>query len=220
MGRPRAAARLAGPRRRAATTTAGRRGSARPWSTRDGAPVSFLDVHVPAHLAFYRAGIAAVTDEDAVRGPARLDARRRDLPAALRRRPGARAHARARGAGARRRVRRRAGARLPEPGWTSPGSTTSSVSPTTSGSSGSTGSRSRSACATGTSRASPFEVGEFTFEPVGPWRARVSPWPFVERTLACSLVRRLVPKRPWRQAEFRDAFRALPAERVAIGLEA
>ena len=29
---------------------------------------SFLDVHVPAHLAFYRAGIAAITDEDAYAG--------------------------------------------------------------------------------------------------------------------------------------------------------
>mgnify|MGYP003296616538 CR=1 FL=1 len=27
----------------------------------EGTPVSFLDVHVPAHLAFYRAGIAAIT---------------------------------------------------------------------------------------------------------------------------------------------------------------
>ena len=46
------------------------------------------------------------------------------------------------------------------------------------------------------------------------------PWPFVERTLACSLVRRLVPKRAWRQEGFREAFCALPAERVAIGLVA
>lgn len=30
----------------------------------DGRPVNFLDVTVPAHLAFYRAGIAAVTEED------------------------------------------------------------------------------------------------------------------------------------------------------------
>ena len=29
---------------------------------------TFLDVHVPAHLAFYRAGIAAITDEDAYAG--------------------------------------------------------------------------------------------------------------------------------------------------------
>ena len=34
----------------------------------DGKPVSFLDVHVPAHLAFYRAGIAAITDEDPYAG--------------------------------------------------------------------------------------------------------------------------------------------------------
>jgi len=33
-----------------------------------GAPVGFLDVHVPAHLAFYRAAIAAVTDEDPYAG--------------------------------------------------------------------------------------------------------------------------------------------------------
>jgi hypothetical protein len=33
-----------------------------------GRPVSFLDVPVPAHLAFYRAGIAAITDEDAYAG--------------------------------------------------------------------------------------------------------------------------------------------------------
>ena len=33
-----------------------------------GAPVTFLDVRVPAHLAFYRAGIAAIGDEDAYAG--------------------------------------------------------------------------------------------------------------------------------------------------------
>ena len=34
----------------------------------DGKPVSFLDVHVPAHLAFYRSGIQSVTDEDPYAG--------------------------------------------------------------------------------------------------------------------------------------------------------
>ena len=63
----------------------------------------------------------------------------------------------------------------------------------------------------------PFEVGSFRFEPVGPWRTRVSPWPFAQPEIDCSLVRRLVPKRPWRQQEFRDAFFGLPAERVSIG---
>ena len=34
----------------------------------DGKPVNFLDVDVRAHLAFYRAGIAAITEEDADAG--------------------------------------------------------------------------------------------------------------------------------------------------------
>jgi len=34
----------------------------------DGKPVGFLDVDVRAHLAFYRAGIAAITEEDAEAG--------------------------------------------------------------------------------------------------------------------------------------------------------
>src|SRR4029453_11556571 len=34
----------------------------------DGKPVGFLDVDVRAHLAFYRAGIAAITEEDADAG--------------------------------------------------------------------------------------------------------------------------------------------------------
>ena len=33
-----------------------------------GKPLNFLDVAVPAHLAFYRAGIAAITDEDPYAG--------------------------------------------------------------------------------------------------------------------------------------------------------
>src|SRR5258708_224162 len=33
-----------------------------------GKPVNFLDVGVPAHLAFYRAGIAAITEQDPYAG--------------------------------------------------------------------------------------------------------------------------------------------------------
>jgi hypothetical protein len=36
--------------------------------TDTGRPLNFLDVPVPAHLAFYRAGIAAITDEDSYAG--------------------------------------------------------------------------------------------------------------------------------------------------------
>ena len=63
----------------------------------------------------------------------------------------------------------------------------------------------------------PFEVGEFRFEPVGPWRARVSPWPFGEpgaRVLARPPAR---AEAAVAAGEFREAFFALPAERVTIG---
>ena len=79
----------------------------------EGKPVSFLDVHVPAHLAFYRAGIAAITDEEPTPGcSSRCTARGSTSSgtAPTRSRP----HARARGAEARRRVRRRAGGSVPE----------------------------------------------------------------------------------------------------------
>ena len=51
-----------------ATTTAGRSGSRRRASTETGKPVNFLEVDVPSHLAFYRAGIAAITEQDPYAG--------------------------------------------------------------------------------------------------------------------------------------------------------
>jgi hypothetical protein len=190
-----------------------------PMVDADGAPVGFLDVHVPAHLAFYRAGIAAITDEDPYAGllvsmhGAGIYRQRYGTDPALKltRAPEVQAlvdafvdeqerayPTRMEESGVDDELRRADYERLQ---WSDRFSLAFCL---------------RDWDEPG----APFEVGEFTFEPVGPWRARVSPWPFVARTLACSLVRRLVPKRPWRQAEFRDAFRALPAERVAIGLEA
>ena len=67
MERPRAAPRLPG-RRRRRHDDGWAVWERSPLVGDDGAPVGFLDVHVPAHLAFYRAGIAAVTDEDPYAG--------------------------------------------------------------------------------------------------------------------------------------------------------
>jgi hypothetical protein len=190
-----------------------------PMVDADGAPVGFLDVHVPAHLAFYRAGIAAITDEDPYAGllvsmhGAGIYRQRYGTDPALKltRAP---------------EVQARVDALVDEP----VSAKTSRMEESGVDDELRRGDYERLQWSDRFSLAfclrdwdepgGPFELGEFTFEPVGPWRARVSPWPFVERTLACSLVRRLVPKRPWHQAEFRGAFGALPAERVAIGLEA
>ncbi|MBM3679309.1 MAG: DUF3891 family protein, partial [Actinobacteria bacterium] len=65
-----------------------------------------------------------------------------------------------------------------------------------------------------------FELGSFTFEPLGRWRARVSPFPLAEPELAFSLLRRRYPRRDWTTASFRDAFLETPPERVEIVLQA
>jgi hypothetical protein len=181
----------------------------------DGKPVSFLDVHVPAHLAFYRAGIAAITDEDPYAGllvsmhGAGIYRQRygSDTSLGLTRAPEAQAlvdafvdeqeaafPARMAEAGVDDELRLADYHRLQ---WFDRFSLAFCL---------------REWDEPGES----FEVGAFRFEPIAPWTARVSPWPFAERELECSLVRRSVPKRAWRQEEFREAFFGLPAERVTI----
>jgi hypothetical protein len=183
----------------------------------DGKPVTFLDVHVPAHLAFYRAGIAAISDEDSYAGllvsmhGAGIYRQRygADPSLALTRAPEVQelvdAFVADQEAGYPERMAE-AGvdddARLADYHrlqWFDRFSL--------------------AFCLRGWDEpGEAFELGSFRFEPVGPWRSRVTPWPFVEQAVECSLVRRLVPKRAWQQVEFREAFYGLPAERVDIGL--
>ena len=185
----------------------------------DGKPVAFLDVQVPAHLAFYRAGIAAITDEDAYAGllvsmhGAGIYRQRygADPALALSRAPEAQAlvdafveeqesayAARSADAGVDDELRLADYHRLQ---WYDRFSLAFCL---------------RAWDEPG----APFDLSEFRFAPLGPWRARVTPWPSGESPFRGSLLRRLVPKRAWGQTEFRDAFRALEAERVDITLEA
>ncbi|HET6448791.1 MAG TPA: DUF3891 family protein [Conexibacter sp.] len=54
-------------------------------------------------------------------------------------------------------------------------------------------------------------------EPLGPWRVRLDPYPFREDTTALTMRRRLVPKREWRDDEaFRTDLAATPYETVRI----
>ena len=143
-----------------------------------GAPVAFLDVHVPAHLAFYRAGIAAITDEDPYAGllvsmhGAGIYRQRYgtdtglSLSRAAEVQPLVDAFVEEQESGYAARMRLRA-------------STTSTAGRTTTGCSGTTVSRSRFACVSGISPdGASFELGEFRFSPLGPWRAQVAPYPF------------------------------------------
>lgn len=54
-------------------------------------------------------------------------------------------------------------------------------------------------------------------EPLGPWRVRFDPYPFVEDTTPLTLRRRLVPKRDWPTDDaFRADYEAAPVETVRI----
>ena len=185
-----------------------------------GVPVAFLDVHVPAHLAFYRAGIAAISDEDPYAG----------LLVSMH------------GAGI---YRQRYGA---DTGLSL--SRAAEVQPLVDAfveeQESSHAARADAVAVDDELRWAdyhrlqwldrfslafclrewdepdglPFDLGTFRFEPLGPWRARVTPYPFLDATARFSLSRRRLPKRPWTQAGFRDAFFGTEPDVVAVELTA
>ena len=181
-------------------------------------PVAFLDVHVPAHLAFYRAGIMAITDEDPYAGllvsmhGAGIYRQRygSDPGLALSRAP---------------EVQELVDAFVEEQ---------ESGYPARMAATGVTDELrwedyhrlqwhdrfSLAFCMRDWDTPDePFEVGQYRFEPLGAWRARITPYPFAEPSLALPLIRRLLPKHPWSQAEFADAFAAAPAKTVDLVVE-
>ncbi len=181
-------------------------------------PVAFLDVHVPAHLAFYRAGIAAITDEDPYAGllvsmhGAGIYRQRygADPGLALSRAPEVQelveafveeqesAYAeRVAATGASEELRWEDYHRLQ---WYDRFSLAFCMRDWD-------------------SPGEPFELGEYRFEPLGPWRARIAPYPFAEPLLTLPLVRRLLPKRPWSQPEFREEFASATPETIVVSVE-
>jgi hypothetical protein len=175
-----------------------------------GAPVNFLDVAVPAHLAFYRACIAAVTDEDPYAG----------LLVSMH------------GAGIyRQRYGTDTGLSL-----TRAAEVQELVDAFVEEQESGFAARSAETGVDDELRLAdyhrlqwydrfslafclrdwdepgePFELGPYRFEPIGPWRTRVTPYPFAGDRLEGSLRRRLVPKRRWEQDAFRHAFPAFEA---------
>ena len=65
------------------------------------------------------------------------------------------------------------------------------------------------------------DVQGHRLEPVGPWRVRMEPFPFAESPARFTLLRRLLPKNRWStQAEFRQELFAREPERTGITVEA
>jgi hypothetical protein len=77
-----------------------------------------------------------------------------------------------------------------------------------------------SGTASGVAEDAPMAGGgraRIAIEPLGPWRLRFAPYPFAERPLALTMVRRLLPKRAWSSdADFRADFFAATPETVRI----
>jgi hypothetical protein len=182
-----------------------------------GAPVTFLDVQVPAHLAFYRAGIAAVADEDPYAG----------LLVSMH------------GAGIyRQRYGEDPGLRL-----THAADVAELVEEFVAEQEASVPARLVAAgvddelrwadyrrlqaydrlslvfCMRDLEREEPFELGAVRIEPRGAWRIGVEPYPFAGGPRTLELVRRLVPKRTWTQKAFREQFAELEPERLEIVVE-
>ncbi|HJU47085.1 MAG TPA: DUF3891 family protein [Gaiellaceae bacterium] len=181
-----------------------------------GEPVNFLDVQVPAHLAFYRAGIAAITDEDPYAGllvsmhGAGIYRQRYGEDPGLRL-----AHAADKAALVDAFVAEQeesVPARLQQAGvddelrWADYRRLQAYDR------------LSLLFCLRDLATSETFEVGAFAIEPRGPWRIGVDPFP-LDGPARFALSRRLVPKRAWTQEEFRVQFPALPVERVEIVVE-
>lgn len=61
---------------------------------------------------------------------------------------------------------------------------------------------------------------ELRMEPLGPWRVRLAPYPFATSPARFTVARKVLPKAPYRgNDDFRDAFFGLRAELVEITVE-
>lgn len=58
------------------------------------------------------------------------------------------------------------------------------------------------------------------FEPFTPTHVRMDPFPFAEAPARFTILRRVLPKRTWTQAEFVEAFEAAPLEETELLVEA
>ena len=181
-----------------------------PRTNADGSPTNFLEVDVRAHLAFYRAGIAALTDQDPHAGlllsmhGAGIYRQRYGLDPAL-------------GLARAEEVR---------------GEVDAFVAEQEAKFGGEPGEHRRDYellqlfdrfslyfCLRDVAAGEPADVQGYSFEPVAPWHVHVTPFPFAEGPATFSLLRRVLPKRAWSEEEFRAEFFATAPERSRIVIE-
>src|SRR5205807_2015360 len=64
------------------------------------------------------------------------------------------------------------------------------------------------------------EIVDYRLEPVAPWRIRMDPFPFANSPARFTMIRRVLPKRDWTRDEFRGGLAAAAPERTEITTEA
>jgi Protein of unknown function (DUF3891) len=179
-----------------------------------GRPINFLDVHISVHLAFYRACIAAVSEQDAYAGllismhGAGIYRQRygSDLTLKLTREQEALREIEAFVAEQEARYASRTEAL------------------------GISGDDHWSSyyllqifdrlslyfCMRDVERGEAATIGEYQIEPLAPWVVTMKPFPFDESPARFSLARRMVPKREWRNPVFAREFFAIDLEIVEV----
>jgi hypothetical protein len=182
-----------------------------------GKPINFLDVGVFAHLAFYRACIAAVSDQDpyagllvSMHGAGIYRQRYGTDPAlALTRAPEVKAEVEqfvaeqeSSHAG-----RLAAAGRTEDDRWVDYHRLQLYDR------------LSLYFCMRDAENGEPWEIGDYRLAPVAAWHVSVAPYPFVDSPARFSLLRRLLPKRTRTQKEFPSEFFALAPEQVEITVE-
>jgi len=184
---------------------------------RTGRPLNFLDVQVPAHLAFYRAGIAAVTDEDPYAG----------LLVSMH---GAGIYRQRYGAQPELKLSRAAEVMGLVEGFVE--EQESGYAARVEAIGVSDGDRwadyrrlqvydrfSLYFCLSDVEAGEAGDIGGYRLEPLGSGRVRMDPYPFDSDGERFSLLRRMLPKRPWALEEFREAFFGTLPERLEIQVE-
>jgi hypothetical protein len=175
-----------------------------------GRPVNFLEVGVPAHLAFYRAGIAAITEQDAYAGllvsmhGAGIYQQRYGLDPGL-------------GLSRAAEVQDQVDAFVAEQEATFGGDL---------------GEHrgeyellqlydrfSLYFCMRDVEGGEEAEIQGHRFSPVAPWRVRLDPFPFAESPARFELLRYVLPKRARTPAEFRAEMASAQPERTEITIE-
>jgi Protein of unknown function (DUF3891) len=177
----------------------------------DGTPVTFLAVDVRSHLAFYRAGIAAVTEQDPYAGllvsmhGAGIYRQRYGLDEAL---------GLARAAEAQDEIDAFVAEQEAkfggEPGEHRLEYELLQVYDRLS----------LYFCMRNVERGDPFEFQGYALEPLAPWRVRMTPFPFASDPARFTLLRRVVPKRRWTEDAFRDEFFGRAPEETQIEIRA